>query len=84
MKVLQAHIRLERLLDVLSDEIATASDAELLNACAELKMNPGMKGSSALLGVKGIVFPYRRGLLSEGPDRSSVGDSNGSNPTQPQ
>jgi hypothetical protein len=84
MKSRQAHIRLERLLEVLSEEIASASDAELLEACGDLKIDPAMTGSTALLGVKRIVFPYRRGLLAEDPDPSTLEETASSNPRRPQ
>jgi hypothetical protein len=59
MKRLPPQVRLERLLEILSEEIATASDEEVLDACADLKINPKMKGTMAFIGVKGFYFPYR-------------------------
>ena len=52
-------VRLERLLEILSEDIATASDEEVLDACADLKISPRMKGTMAFIGVKGLYFPYR-------------------------
>jgi hypothetical protein len=36
MKRLPPPVRLERLLEILSEEIATASDEEVMDACADL------------------------------------------------
>ena len=77
MKNLPPHVRLERLLEVLSDEIAAATDAELLEVCDDLKMKPQMKGSTALAGVKGLVFPYRRGVLPPPGDPSGLPEIDG-------
>jgi hypothetical protein len=64
MKKLPPYVRLERLLEVLSEEIAVATDAEILAACAELKMKPEMKGSMAFLGLRSPYFPYRHWVFS--------------------
>jgi len=65
MKKLLPHIRLERILDALSEETATASDEELLQACAELRIKPEMKGSLVWLGLKGVFFcPYVESKLA--------------------
>jgi hypothetical protein len=45
--------RLERLIDALAMELAEASDEEVLQACADLGMNPHMRGSAAFIGLKG-------------------------------
>jgi hypothetical protein len=52
-------MRLERVLETLSGEIAAASDDEVLEACADLRIQPHMKGSMAFVGVKGLYWPYR-------------------------
>ncbi len=58
-KTLPPDVRLEQLLEKLSAELAAATDAELLEACADLGIKPAMKGSVAFLGLKGIFFfPY--------------------------
>jgi hypothetical protein len=64
MKRETPEMQLERVLEILSAEIATASDAEVLEACADLRIQPDMKGSVAFLGVKGFVFPYRFWVLA--------------------
>ena len=74
MKKLPPHVRLERLLQILSEEIAIASDAEILAACAEQKIKPEMKGSIAFLGIKGFYFPYRFWVLPEFNDPSPLAD----------
>ena len=58
-------MRLERVLETLSEEIATSSDTEILEACADLRIQPDMKGTIAFVGVKGTVFPYRFWVLPE-------------------
>lgn len=65
MKKPTPEIRLERVLATLSEEIAASSDTEVLEACADLRIQPEMKGSVAFLGVKGAVFPYRFWVLPE-------------------
>jgi hypothetical protein len=53
-------MRLARVLETLSAEIAAASDAEVLEACADLRIQPEMKGSIAFIGLKGgHYWPYR-------------------------
>jgi hypothetical protein len=74
MKRAPPQLRLERLLEVLSEEIATASDEELLDACAQLKINPKMKGTIAFIGVKGRYFPYRPELFPPLADPSVLLD----------
>lgn len=65
MKKPTPEMRLERVLATLSEEIATSSDAEVLEACADLRIQPQMKGSVAFIGLKGKVFPYRSWVLPE-------------------
>lgn len=74
MKKLPPHVRLERLLEILSEEIAHSSDAEILAACADLKIKPEMKGSLAFLGLKSLHFPYRYWVLPEFNDPSALAD----------
>lgn len=72
-------MRLERVLATLSEEIATSSDSEVLEACADLRIQPQMKGSVAFLGVKGTVFPYRFWVLPE-PDAATLTDPDDDEP----
>ena len=65
MKKSTPEMRLERVLESLSGEIALASDEEVLEACADLRIQPEMKGTVAFLGIKGIVFPYRPWMLPQ-------------------
>ncbi len=63
--------RLEQLLESLSTDLAQATDAELLEACADLGLKPEMKGSVALIGLKGKwirFFPYVAEKLAPSPD----------------
>jgi hypothetical protein len=55
----------ERLLAALSQDLLEAPDAEILAVANELRQNPGMKGSMALLGV---TFAWR---LKEQPKGSA-------------
>ena len=50
---LKATTRLERLIDAMAEDLAEASDEEVLQACADLGMNPEMRGSAAFFGLKG-------------------------------
>lgn len=43
--------RFERLLAALEQELMEATDEEILQAAADLGMNPAMKGSAAFFGV---------------------------------
>jgi hypothetical protein len=43
--------RLTRILDDLDQELVDASDEDVMQAAADLGMNPKMKGSAAYLGV---------------------------------
>jgi hypothetical protein len=74
MKKSTPEMRLERILEKLSREIALASDEEVLEACADLRIQPEMKGTVAFLGVKGFVFPYRQWTLPESDDPSALAD----------
>ena len=48
--------RLERVLDVLDEELIHSTDAELLQAARELGMDPMMRGSAAFIGLK---YPFQ-------------------------
>jgi hypothetical protein len=68
-KSIPPHVRLEQLLERLSAELVEATDAELLEACTELGIKPGMKGSVVFLGLKGpFSFPYVPEKLAPLPD----------------
>jgi hypothetical protein len=60
MKKIPPELRLERIVLALSEDVTQASDAEILAACADLGIQPAMKGSIAFLGLKkGLAFfPY--------------------------
>jgi hypothetical protein len=45
---------LDRLLDALADDLAEASEEEVLQACTDLRMDPRMRGSAAFIGLKGV------------------------------
>jgi hypothetical protein len=53
-----ANMVLSRLLEFFEAEIAQSSDAEVLEAAADLRMNPRMKGSAAF---GGITYPWGLG-----------------------
>lgn len=57
MKRTRADLRLERLLLELERDLTEATDEEILAAAHELGMNPAMRGSAALFGVKQLVWP---------------------------
>jgi hypothetical protein len=58
-KKLTPDVRLEQVLERLSAELAETSDAEILEACTDLGIKPGMKGSIVSLGLKVLLsFPY--------------------------
>lgn len=61
MKKSAPEVRLERIVEALSADVTLASDAEILEACADLGIKPEMKGSIAFLGLKKghLFFPYR-------------------------
>ena len=59
----QPEVRLERVLEALTTEVAGATEQEILDAAADLKMDPRLRGSGATIGVKGLVFPYRPGVF---------------------
>lgn len=79
MKKIPPEVRLERLLEALSADAVEASDAELLETCAELGIKPAMKGSIAFLGLKGIFFfpyvPEKFSALMEPPAAPDPNDS---------
>jgi hypothetical protein len=58
MKRVTPEVRLERLLERLSAEVVAATDEEVMRATAALRMNLGMRGTLAFLGLKGPLFPY--------------------------
>jgi hypothetical protein len=76
MKKIPPELRLDRLLDALSEDVSLASDAEILEACADLKIQPGMKGSIAYLGLKKglFFFPYAPAKLTEPIDPPAGSD----------
>lgn len=80
MKKILPEVRLERLLEALSADVTLASDAEILEACADLGIQPAMKGSIAFLGLKkGVVFyPYVPEKFSALLEPPTSPDSNGS------
>jgi hypothetical protein len=53
-----ASLVLSRLLEFFESEIVQSSDAEVLAAAADLRMNPRMKGSAAF---GGITYPWGLG-----------------------
>ena len=59
LKRAAAAARLERLIDALAEDLAEATDEEVLQACADLGMNPQMRGSAAFLGLKGPSVTWR-------------------------
>lgn len=65
-------MRLARVLETLSAEIAAASDAEVLEACADLRIQPQMKGSMAFIGLKGLYWPYRSWIFGTAADPHSA------------
>ena len=80
MKKIAPELRLERLLEALSTDVTLASDAEILEACADLGIKPAMKGSIAFLGLKkGVVFypyvPEKFAALLEPPTTPDSNDS---------
>jgi hypothetical protein len=51
-------LRLERVVENLSEELAFASDDELREAAAELRASLEMKGSLPFVGIKHLFLPY--------------------------
>ncbi len=80
MKKIAPELRLERLVEAFSEDVTLASDAEILDACADLGIQPAMKGSIAFLGIKKGVFfyPYVPEKLSAPMEPPATPDSNGS------
>ena len=62
MKTRRPQVSLENVLATLERELIDATDEEVLSAAAELRMNPSMKGSAALIGVKS---PLIRALVTD-------------------
>ncbi len=57
MKTGKPEIRLERLVNALSEDLAESSDLELIEAARDLRMDITMRGTAAFLGLKGLYFP---------------------------
>ena len=85
-KAIPPHVRLEQLLERLSAELVHTTDAEVLEACADLGIKPGMKGSIVFLGLNGpFSFPYvpeKLAPLSDPPPGPNTED--GPDLTRPQ
>jgi hypothetical protein len=86
MKKPTPELRLERLLEKLSADLAEASDAELLEACADLGIKPAMKGSIAFFGLKSpFFFAYvPEKLTSQTDSNFNANGEDGSDLTRPQ
>ena len=52
VKTVSPPLRLARILLALEQELIDASDEDIMEAAADLGMNPKMKGSAAFLGIK--------------------------------
>ncbi len=52
VKTVSPPVRLARILLALEQELIDASDEDIMEAAADLGMNPKMKGSAAFLGIK--------------------------------
>jgi hypothetical protein len=59
LKRATAAAKLERLIDALAEDLAETTDEEVLQACADLGMDPQMRGSAAFLGLKGPSVSWR-------------------------
>lgn len=58
--------RFERLLTALERELIEATDEEILEAAGDLRMNPGMRGSAAFIGLTHAPrWPLERDDASE-------------------
>ncbi len=76
MKKTTPDSRLEQLLGRLSEDLAEATDAELLEACADLGIEPGMKGSIVWLGLKApLLFPYDPQKLAPSAEPNHGGEA---------
>lgn len=65
--------RFDRLLAALEQELIMATDEEILEAAADLGMNPAMKGSAAFFGVTKRLPPsFTPSDPSDFPDGPSV------------
>ncbi len=72
MKHPMPDVRLERLVDALGDDLAEASDLELIEAARDLRMDLTLRGSAAFLGVEAAVFPVSpASVLERVTDRRS-------------
>ena len=76
----QPDVRLERVLEALSTEVTGATEQEILDAAADLKMDPRLRGSVATIGVKGLVFPYRPGVFGRAETDAGVPPNNEGSP----
>jgi hypothetical protein len=52
MKTVSPPLQLARILLALEQELIDATDEDIMEAAADLGMNPRMKGSAAFLGIK--------------------------------
>jgi hypothetical protein len=57
-------VTLGRILQALEHELMEASDGEILEAAADLGMDPSMKGSAAFLGLKYPAVPRLQDYFS--------------------
>jgi hypothetical protein len=57
-------VTLGRILQALEHELMEASDGEILEAAADLGMDPAMKGSAAFLGLKSPAVPRLQDFFS--------------------
>ncbi len=57
-------VTLGRILAALEHELMEASDGEILEAAADLGMDPSMKGSAAFLGLKYPAVPRLQDFFS--------------------
>ena len=73
MKYVTKQVRLERVLSALSSELAEATDEEVLQAAADLRMNPAARGSAAFLGVKWFFVPYKPEKFGGSPSAAAAG-----------
>lgn len=69
--------RFERLLAALEQELTGATEEEILEAAADLGMNPAMKGSAAFFGVTVDLRATSGNYLSQPPDTPGGGARRG-------
>ena len=67
MKTEDTERALERLLAALEQELIDAPDEEVLEAAADLGMNPLLKGSSAFFGVTVPIHPSLPAAFDDRP-----------------